>query len=158
MKTNASPKTIVKAVENVSASKYENNVIFRKYPEKLTKNVNRFTVRTIDANKIGSMETKTGQKQPKANWNVHQDIMNEIFRLDPRPNTYVDTIYGRQHNPNPVQSTEQHQTEPMDAVDADQPRLKRKYTKRKGNKQSRTVNTLIEAIKYVAAHPELIRA
>lgn len=157
MKTNAMPKIIVKAVENVSASKYENNVIFRKYPEKLTKNVYRFTLRTIDATKVGSMETKTGQRQPKANWDVHQDIMDEIFKLDPRPNIYVDTLYGRQHNPNPVYSTEQV-TEQDDVLSNDQPRTKRKYTKRALPKMDKSVSKLIQTLKYVVEHPELIRA
>lgn len=114
MKTNANAKIVIKAVENVSANMYDNNVIFRKYPEKLTKNVIRFTLRTKDATKAGSLITKAGLRQPKANWEVHQNVMNEIFALNPRPNIYVDTIFGRQFNENPVM---EEQTEPI--IDTD---------------------------------------
>lgn len=106
MKTNASSKTIVTAVENVSNALYDGNVIFRKYPERITKNVLRFTLRTKDANKKGSMVTKSGQRQPKANWQVHQDVMDEIFKLSSKSNIYVDTIYGRQFNTHPSANNE----------------------------------------------------
>lgn len=98
MKTNATPKSVVRAVETVSAEKYENNVIFRKYPQRLTKNVIRFTLRTKDANKPGSLITAAGLKQPKVNWDVHQDVVNEIFKLNPKANIYVDTTQGRFFN------------------------------------------------------------
>lgn len=161
MKTNALPKTIVKAVENVSASKYDNNVVFRKYPEKLTKNVSRFTLRTIDAKKIGSMQNKDGMRQPKANWDVHQDVMNEIFKLDPRPNIFVDTIYGRQHNANPQTVLDD---EPVLVEEETPARTKRKYTKRATSakpgrkpKGDKTMKQFLSAFKYLVAHPELMK-
>lgn len=101
MKTNASPKTIVQAVEAISKRKYDGNVVLRRSPEKMTKNVCRFTLKTLHADKPGSLTTKQGIKQTKANWEVHQDVMYEILRLDPRPHIYVDTIYGREYNKNP---------------------------------------------------------
>ena len=101
MKTNASPKTVVQAVEAVSKRKYDGNVVLRRSPEKMTKNVSRFTLKTLHADKPGSLTTKQGIKQTKADWQVHQDVMHEILRLDPRPHIYVDTIYGREYNKNP---------------------------------------------------------
>jgi hypothetical protein len=101
MKTNASPKTVVQAVEAVSKRNYEGNVVLRRTPEKMTKNVCRFTLKTLHADKPGSLTTKQGIKQTKADWQVHQDVMYEILRLDPRPHIYVDTIYGREYNKNP---------------------------------------------------------
>lgn len=102
MKTNAKAETIEKAVKTVSKEKYEGNVIFRKEPEKITKNVLRFTLKTKDANKIGSLEI-AGRKQPKANWQVHTDVIQEIFKLEPKANIYVDTIAGRLYNSNIVE-------------------------------------------------------
>lgn len=101
MKTNASPKTVIQAVDAISKRNYEGNLVLRKSPEKMTKNVNRFTLKTLNVDKPGSLTTKQGIKQTKANWQAHQDVMHEILRLDPRPHIYVDTIYGREYNKNP---------------------------------------------------------
>lgn len=101
MKTNASPKTIVQAVDTVSKRHFDGNVVLRKAPEKMTKNVSRFTLKTLNADKPGSLTTKQGIKQTKADWSAHQEVMYEILRLDPRPHIYVDTIYGREYNKNP---------------------------------------------------------
>ena len=187
MKTNANAKSVIKAVENVSANMYDRNVVFRKYPEKLTKNVIRFTLRTKDATKAGSLITKAGQHQPKANWEVHQNVMQEIFALNPRPNVYVDTIFGRQFNENPVLA---EQPELIDEASnsnengsGDEPeavvRTKRKYTKhavaigkRKYTKRAKikakrkytkkngqpSMTKLMAAFKHVLAHPELMKA
>lgn len=106
MKTNASPKTIVQAVESVSKRLFDGNVVLRKAPEKMTKNVNRFTLKTLNADKPGSLTTKQGIKQTKADWSAHQEVMYEILRLDPRPHIYVDTIYGREYNKNPQSMAE----------------------------------------------------
>lgn len=100
MKTNASIETITKAVKTVSKDKYEGNVVFRTKPHNVTKNVVRFTLRTKDAEGLGSILTKNGQKHPKANWQVHLDIAEEIFRLEPKNNIYIDTIAGRLYDKN----------------------------------------------------------
>lgn len=156
MKTNVEPKTIVKAVKNVSAAKYNNNVIFRRYPEFMTKNVVRFTVKTKDANKPGSMVMKDGKKLPKANSEVHKHIMEEIFKLDAKPNVYVDLIEEgnthRVYNPNPSEST-------VKVTETAPERLKRKYNKRAGQLLStgkKGVNQLMNALNYVLKHPELM--
>lgn len=155
MKTNANAKTIVKAVENVSAM-YGNNIVFRKSPEKLTKNVIRFTLRTKDANKPGSSKLN-GHMQPKANWEVHEKLIAEIFKLDPRASLYIDSLKGRHYNPSPV------------AVAEPVMRVKRVYTKSKkfGRKSTtrrytrkgdKNVINMVNALKYVIAHPKLLRA
>lgn len=182
MKTNASAKTIIKAVENVSASMYDNNVIFRKYPEKITKHVLRFTLRTKDANKPGSMVTKAGQHQPKANWEVHENVMKEIFELNPRNNIYVDTLYGRQFNEHPLLTYIPDQEEEAQAVE-EQPvkrnqtqdyskrkRISGKFAPQNGHPQKTTrkvytkknglpnMSKLVKTLKYVLAHPDLMDA
>jgi hypothetical protein len=98
MKTNASIETITKAVETVSAKLYDGNVIFRKEPQHITKNVVRFTLKTKDAEKPGSIETSNGQKHPKANWQVHLDVAKAIFKIENKANIYIDTIAGRMYN------------------------------------------------------------
>lgn len=100
MKTNASIETVTKAVKTVSKSLYEGNVVFRKEPHNITKNVINFTLRTKDAEKPGSITTSNGQKHPKANWDVHLNVAKEIFRLEPKANIYIDTIAGRLYNDN----------------------------------------------------------
>lgn len=156
MKTNANPKTIVKAVENVSAM-YGKNIVFRKSPEKLTKNVIRFTLRTKDSSKPGSSKLN-GHMQPKANWEVHEKLIAEIFKLDPRASVYIDSIKGRHYNPNPV------------AVAEPVARVKRKYTKRNirkymgrgtrryTRKGDEKVLNMVHALQYIIAHPKLLRA
>lgn len=129
MKTNASPKTVLQAVDNISKRNYEGNLVLRRSPEKMTKNVSRFTLKTLHADKPGSLTTKQGIKQTKANWQVHQDVMYEILRLDPRPHIYVDTIYGREYNKNP-QSME-HVSEQVDEVET-------KKRRKKGRKPSQS--------------------
>lgn len=111
MKTNASPKTVVQAVDTVSKRHFDGNVVLRKAPEKMTKNVIRFTLKTLNAEKPGSLTTKQGIKQTKADWSVHQEVMHEILRSDPRPHIYVDTIYGREYNKNPKPIMEEVQAE-----------------------------------------------
>lgn len=130
MKTNASSETVKKAVEIVSKA-YDDNVIFRKEPQNITKNVIRFTLKTKDAEKSGSIVTKNGQKHPKANWQVHLDVVKEIFKLEPKQNIYVDTIAGRLYNDNiPVKET---------------PKTKEVSEKK-----------FIKALKYVLDHRELL--
>lgn len=153
MKTNASHKTIIKAVENVSKQKYENNLVFRTMPEKVTKNVTRFTLKTLKANKPGSLTNKLGVTMTKANWNAYQDVMYEILRLDPKSNIYVDTIYGRQHS-TIVEPESEH-------------REKRKYTRRENSNSPgrprkldgtlipKKVMNMIEALKYIVQHPSI---
>jgi hypothetical protein len=170
MKTNASPKTIVQAVEAVSKRNYEGNVVLRRTPEKMTKNVSRFTLKTLHADKPGSLTTKQGIKQTKANWQVHQDVMYEILRLDPRPHIYVDTIYGREYNknPQPVEIT-------VENVEHDSgSRKRRKKSRRQPTPQSfaapaqqtSTTNTdnvgrqnilnIVQAIKYIINNPSVL--
>lgn len=98
MKTNASIETVTKAVNIISSKKYSGNVIFRKEPHNITKNVVRFTLKTKDAEGPGSIVTKNGQKHPKANWPVHLDVAKEIFKLEPKSHIYVDTLAGRLYN------------------------------------------------------------
>jgi hypothetical protein len=106
MKTNANPENVIKAVKTVSKNLYGGNVIFRKEPYNITKNVVNFTLKTKDANKPGSITTSNGQKHPKANWEVHLNVAKEIFRLEPKANIYIDTIAGRLHNDNiPAEKT-----------------------------------------------------
>lgn len=100
MKTNAKLETVEKAVKTVSKNLYGNNVLFRKEPHSITKNVIGFTLRTKDAEKAGSIITKNGQKHPKANWDVHMNVIKEIFRLEDKSSTYVDTIAGRIYSDN----------------------------------------------------------
>lgn len=181
MKTNASPRSVIKAVENVSAAKYDNNVIFMKYPEKITKHVCRFILRTKDSKKPGSMTTKAGQVIPKVTWEVQQDVMEEILRLNPSPHIYVDTIYGRKFNENAnssaiVESLEKNSEartendekndEALQGEPVVQVRKKRKYTIRNPRKNAKstkaaTTNSgkfLIKALKYLSKHPELLEA
>lgn len=181
MKTNASPRSVIKAVENVSAAKYDNNVIFMKYPEKITKHVCRFILRTKDSKKPGSMTTKAGQVIPKVTWEVQQDVLEEILRLNPSPHIYVDTIYGRKFNENAnssaiVESLEKNSTqndekneELLQGVQTAQVRKKRKYTFRNGRKSAKKGKStkpangnqakfLIKALKYISKHPELLEA
>lgn len=176
MKTNASPKTVVQAVENVSKRLYEGNVVFRKTPEKMTKNVVRFTVKTLDANKKGSLVTKQGVKQTKADWNVHQDIMREVLRLDPRPHIYVDTVYGREHNKmgqhvtvSNLDPTEKNQLEAVESVQETQDsaekqdsNTRKRNGKRKTKAQQTTSNSdeqvlnIVRAIKMIIQNPSIL--
>jgi transcription termination factor NusB len=106
MKTNANPENVIKAVKNVSKNLYGGNVIFRKEPHNITKNVVSFTLKTKNADKAGSITTSNGQKHPKANWEVHLNVAKEIFKLEPKSNIYIDTIAGRLHNDSiPVEET-----------------------------------------------------
>jgi hypothetical protein len=147
MKTNASSKTIMKAVENVSSTKYKGNVVFRKSPFNLTKNVKNFTVRTIDSN---------GLHLAKANWNVHQDIMNEIFRLEQDENIYVDTIYGRQYN-KIVHSPAVEKQEPvLTDILSKRTYTKRTMSERNDIKKEKTLSQFLKTLKYIIKHPELI--
>lgn len=106
MKTNANPENVIKAVKTVSKNLYGGNVIFRKEPHNITKNVVSFTLKTKNAEKPGSITTSNGQKHPKANWEVHLNVAKEIFKLEPKSNIYIDTIAGRLHNDNiPAEQT-----------------------------------------------------
>lgn len=172
MKTNASPKTIVQAVENVSKRQYEGNIVFRRTPERMTKNVYRFTLKTLDANKKGSLVTKQGVKQTKANWDAHQDVMKEILRLDPRPHIYVDTVYGREHN----KSTSQHVTmsniesgeEESAVVESTKEQGDQDYSGTRKKRRSKVsgavsdvenntkVMNIVKAIKYILQNPHVL--
>lgn len=174
MKTNANAKNVIKAVETVSKNIYGGNVIFRRYPEKLTKNVIRFTLKTKDANKAGSMVTKEGLKQPKANWQVHEDVMKEIFKLEPKPNIYVDTTYGRQYNENfsttevseAVQSenTDEQEVSSEEESQKAQTLTRKEKTTRNGRKTPKLTkkqekiqfDKFVKALKYVFDHKELL--
>lgn len=90
MKTNANLKTVVQAVENVSANKYQGNVIFRKRPEWYGKNILRFTLKTKDKDQPGSLVNSYGMKQPKASKDVYNDVVREIFELQNSPNIFVE--------------------------------------------------------------------
>lgn len=168
MKTNASPKTIIQAVDTVSKRHFEGNLVLRKAPEKMTKNVNRFTLKTLNADKPGSLTTKQGIKQTKADWNAHQEVMYEILRLDPRPHIYVDTIYGREYNKNP-QPIEVH-AENQDST------TKKKHKKGTRSKPAtfvapspapvaqqsqntdngQTIMNIVQAIKYIINNPTVL--
>jgi len=158
MKTNASLKTIIQAVETVSKRDYNGNVVLRKTPEKMTKNVSRFTLKTLDADKPGSLITKQGVKQTKADWGVHQDVMNEILKIDPRPHIFVDTIYGRQYSKNSQQ--------PVDTSSVKEPRKYRRRIQSKEHEEVDNVQTiekppvavtkLVQAIKYILQNPEIL--
>lgn len=165
MKTNASPKTIIQAVETISKRNYEGNVVFRKTPEKMTKNVCRFTLKTLDVNKPGSLVTKQGVKQTKADWNVHQDVMLEILRLDPRPHIYVDTVYGRQYNKSPQPIEVHAENVEVNQEETNKETKKRKYTKRNAHQlenaetqdnPTAAVANIIQAIKYIMQHPNVL--
>jgi hypothetical protein len=100
MKTNATSESVIKAVKTVSKNLYGGNVIFRKEPHNITKNVISFTLRTKDAEKPGSIVTANGQKHPKANWDVHMNVIKELFKLENKGSIYVDTIAGRLYSDN----------------------------------------------------------
>lgn len=176
MKTNATPKSVIKAVETVSNEKFDGNVVFMNYPKKITKYVARFTLRTKDVNGPGSMITKAGQRQPKANWEVQNAVMEEILRLNPHPNIYVDTIYGRKFstgNSTPSEILDEHESE-IDLVEveedvkparrksnliAEKEPLTRKASATDGRKKPKVVNgkgKLMKALKYLLQHPELL--
>lgn len=173
MKTNANSKNVVKAVENVSKNLYDGNVLFRRYPEKLTKNVIRFTLKTKDATKLGSIVTKEGLKQPKASWDVHQDVMKELFKIEQKPNIYVDTMYGRQYNENaptesPAEEVPVTVEESQESTKSKETLPKRKYRKRLHQLNTRkaepakkpanmTVKRLLSALDYVLTHKELLK-
>lgn len=95
MKTNAKLDTIQKAVHEVSTEKYEGNVILRSKPDRVTKNVNRFTIKTKNRAGSGSLVSKDGKALPRANADVHLDVIAKIFELEPKENIYVDTTQGR---------------------------------------------------------------
>jgi len=95
MKTNAKLDTIQKAVHEVSTEKYEGNVILRSKPDRVTKNVNRFTIKTKNRVGSGSLVSKDGKPLPRANADVHLDVIAKIFELEPKENIYVDTTQGR---------------------------------------------------------------
>jgi hypothetical protein len=184
MKTNAPIKSIIKAVETVSNEKFGGNVVFANKPKDVTKYVRRFTLRTKDVNGPGSMVTKVGQRQPKANWDVQQAVMNEILRINPDPSIYVDTVYGRKfasgettvEAPQPDKEEVQAELETVEetssvsnsvASSAPQPRQKRKYTRRihkteekpTGRKRPKVINgkaKLLKALKHLLKHPELL--
>lgn len=128
MKTNASIDTVKQAVKTISEKLYDGNVVFRKEPQHITKNVLRFTLKTKDAEKAGSITTKNGQKHPKANWQVHMDITKEIFRLEPKAHIYVDTLAGRLYNDD-VPDTQE---------------------------ETASTEKFVEALKYVFDHKELL--
>lgn len=155
MKTNASPKTVVQAVETVSKRHFDGNVVLRRSPEKMTKNVSRFTLKTLEADKPGSLVTKQGVKQTKADWSVHQEIMHEILRLDPRPHIYVDTVYGREYNKTPKPLSE--------VVGEQQPEQTKQRKTRKPRHASQVSNTdnshilnIVQAIKYILNNPAVL--
>lgn len=100
MKTNASPESIIKAVKTVSKNLYGGNVVFRAEPHNITKNVVSFTLKTKNADKPGSIKLKNGQKHPKANWDVHLNVIKEVFKLEDKSSIYFDTIAGRIYNDN----------------------------------------------------------
>lgn len=133
MKTNANVDNVIKAVNTVSESKYSGNVIFRKEPQHITKNVVRFTLKTKDAEQAGSIVTKNGQKHPKANWQVHMDVIKELFKLEPKAHIYVDTIAGRLYNDNIPE-------EKVETVDSD----------------GKTKDKFLKALKFVFDHKELL--
>lgn len=140
MKTNASIKSIIKAVETVSNDQFAGNVVFMNKPKDLTKYVRRFTLRTKDVDGPGSMVTKAGQKQPKASWDVQEAVMNELLRINPDPSIYVDTVYGRKFatGKTEIEASQPDQSElnaELETVEQDQPeasgqRKKRKYTRK----------------------------
>jgi hypothetical protein len=175
MRTNTTAKIITQAVKNVSKEKYEGNIILRHAPERVTKNVLRFTLKAIKADKPGALTNKLGTQLAKANWDVHQDVMNEIFKLDPRPSTFVDsTIYGRQYSPTPYEMETTKEPVEVEAgvsnesASPEQPqqRTKRKYTKRKHlnghnkneNQVPQNVLDVITAIKYILNNPSILSA
>lgn len=149
MKTNAMSKTVLKAVENVSAN-YGGNVIFKKTPERVTKNVSRFTLSTKDANASGSLVTKAGQKQARASWKVHEDVMAEIFRLEPKPSVFCDTVYGRQYGHGTVIPLETA----LEAVEI--PKVKKGKVMTKVAELDKGVRVIIKALKHLLKHPELV--
>ena len=167
MKTNATSRTVTQAVENVSKRQFEGNLVFRSTPEKLTKNVIRFTIKTLRADKPGSLTNKLGVTMAKANWEAHQAVMYEILKLDARPHIYVDTVYGRQYSSfapqvQPVQEPVlQHAGDKDDEDEHITTRVKRKYTKRNQNPLSDIetnldVMNIVNAIRYILTNPTIL--
>jgi len=164
MKTNAKVSTILKAIENVS-NKYSNNILFRKPPHKVGE-MQVFTLRTKDANEVGSLIRSDGVRQRKANQDVYNDVMNEIFKLG-KPNTVVDskTIYdlhaeGEVISPEVVEISapvKRKYTHRSTTINADTvSKIKRKYTKTKAQnllELNKMLNSIVTFLRY---HPNLL--
>ena len=99
MKTNASIRSIVSAVEKVSTEKYKGNLVLTKAPERLTKNVTRFTIKAKDKNKAGALTDVTGKQLPRADAQAHADVISELFNIEGKSTVYVDALNGRQYSP-----------------------------------------------------------
>lgn len=166
MKTNAKPSVIAQALKKVSTEKYAGNVIFRKEPEKLTKNVYRFTLKVKDKNKAGAMiDPVTQRKQPKVDQSVYIDVMQEIFKLDPRDTIYGDhSVLGRLYNEN---STDTVMVQPEIEVEGEKelltnakaivPEPKKTTKKEKLSEQTGIQsNNVLHALQYLLQNPNAI--
>ena len=79
MKTNAPYQVVVNAV-NIVGKKYDGNISFNRLDEigKKKKYVN-FTLAAKSGLK-GSRNSWTGRKMPKASWEVHGEVFDEILK------------------------------------------------------------------------------
>lgn len=163
MKTNANPKTIAKAVEIVSKTKYDRNVSFRKEPEMLTKNVVRFTLRVLDKNGKGAM-MMDGKLQPKANQQVYFDVAQEIFRLEGKRGIWCDhTTFGRLNSEQVITDegtitvAVPEETESSEHTETPTKKEKQPKAKKEAKQEpSRVLNAheLLDIAAWIAKHPE----
>lgn len=182
MKTNASVKTIKKAIETVSKN-YDNNVILLREPENTTKHVVRFVVKVKDREKAGAFVLSNGVKTSKANESVQLDVIDQIFQLESKPHLYVDTHVGRiykedrekQKETQKIETPIETKSEPVETknelshenlLKLSKPYekvTKRKYNSRKNrlaieNKNSReTVERVMKALNYILNHEEILK-
>lgn len=94
MYTDATKIAIRKAVMKVS-KKYRGNIIFDRKPERvrIKRNWVRFTIKTQDKTKKPSRISANGRLVYKASWQAHGEIMEEIFKFDPKA-TVIETAIG----------------------------------------------------------------
>jgi len=74
-------KQLYQAIKAVN-KKYNGNVCFNRYPEKVGKRF-RFTLRVKDSIGKGAKRGFTGRKTIHACWHVHGDYFEECFKLNP---------------------------------------------------------------------------
>lgn len=80
MKTNATLEQLDKALKNVN-KKFNNNVIFNRYPERNSKLLN-FTLKVKNSSGEGARSGFTGRKLISACWHVHGEFFDSLFAQD----------------------------------------------------------------------------
>ena len=85
MYTDAKKSTVIKAVRKIS-KKYKGNITFDRKPESVRKTFNyiRFTVRTKNKLRPPSRLSAKGRPLYKVSWQAFGEIMEEIFKIEPK--------------------------------------------------------------------------